>query len=164
MQRIAERVNGRWGGYVRKVARNSMKRARRKTSLSQLTPEQLIAYNAARRRWHQRGRTGKEPQLPPEPSRPGEPPRVVGGQIKNLIKYDRYSESGRLMVIVGPEVLSGSQRNKGEAPSLHENSGAGFGSGYVIVRFPRRSFMQPAAEKAMPHVRSWIRQAAATSR
>lgn len=159
-ERIADKVNGRYGAYVRKVARNSMKRARRKTSINQLTAEQLIEYNARRRRWYRRGRQGKEPQLPPEPSRPGEPPRVVDGQLKKFLFYVKHNDGGRPSVIIGPVRLEGSTRNKGEVPSLHENSGTGEGSGYVTVRFPQRPYMSPAAEKAIPQVPSWLRQAA----
>lgn len=164
MERIAFKVNKRYGGYVRKVARNSMKRVRRRTSLNQLSPEQLADYNAARRRWHKGGRRWREPQLPPEPSRPGEAPGVVAGQLKKFLFYVQHTEYGRPSVIIGPVRLEGGSRNKGEVPSLHENSGTGLGSGFISVRFPQRPYMGPAAEKAIPQVPSWLRQAAVQAR
>jgi hypothetical protein len=162
---IATRVNRQFGAYTRLAAQHSMKRGRRATSTSQLTPLQLAQYNAARRRWHRGGERWREPLLPRQPSEPGSPPHYNPANpfLRKFLFFSQATEGGVPLVVIGPTRLEGGSGNSGEVPRLHEYGGVGVASGaggVVSARFPARPYMQPAFEKALAQVPRFTLRAA----
>lgn len=129
----------RVGGYARRVARNSLKRAKRKRSDEELTDSELDRWVA----WNQiRERQGLEVPAPyPERvSKPGNPPLIHdrASPLKRLLFYSADAEAGD--VVIGPE-----RARKGIAHDLE------FGKGKLLPR----PFMGPAEEKTRPHMTGW---------
>ena len=87
------------------------------------------------------------------PSRPGQPPRVVGGELKNFLSfaYDRRTNS----TVIGPEA-----RGKAQAPSVLERGGVvtsrrrsrSGGRRTIRSKVQSRPYMAPAMEKVRPDI------------
>lgn len=143
LQRATLTATRRWlnrvGGFTRKVARRSLKRAKRHRTETTLTDEQLDRWVA----WNQiRERQGLEVPAPyPEKtSKPGRPPLLHSSDspLKRLLVYSADAERGD--VVIGPE-----RAKTGIAHKLEHGSG----------RIKPRPFMGPAAEKAEPRMAGW---------
>jgi hypothetical protein len=123
------------GGYTRKVAKNSLKKAKRKRNEDELTDEELD-YHVIKTR--QNEAEGKEPPLFPERvSKPGMPPLVHGERspLKVLLLYavdEREKEA-----TIGPARA---------ASAIAGNLEHGHGK-----QLPR-PFMRPAQEKTRPRM------------
>lgn len=123
------------GGYTRKVAKNSLKVAKRKASDNELTPDEL-EYRVIKTR--ENAAEGKGP--PPYPdrvSKPGSPPLLHGARspLKALLLYavDLPNEEA----VVGP-----SRAKSAIAGDLEHGKG----------KLLPRPFMSPAQEKTRPRM------------
>ena len=122
MDDSTRRVLMRQGAFMRKTAKRSMRQGRMRRVRGQQTQERV-------------------------PSKPGEPPRVWRGQLKNLLYYS-YNPATK-SVVVGPKGFAGS-----EVPRLMELGGT---ARVTIKRrgrkrkvradYPARPFMVPALHK-----------------
>lgn len=124
--------------YVWRIARNSLKPARQ-VPIKSLTPEQLLAYRIAQAKY-KRGELSEKPKRPLEPSKPGEPPRMISGLLRTFLLFE-FDEQKQAYVI-------GSKRlpRKGLAPKTLEKGGtATIGRQNVIVA--PRPYMMPALNK-----------------
>ncbi|GAB5444366.1 MAG: hypothetical protein Fues2KO_47150 [Fuerstiella sp.] len=133
---------GRVGGFIRKVARRSLKRATRVRSEEELTDTQLDRY-VALNQW--RRRRGLEPaDLPERVSKPGRPPLIhdAASPLKRLLLYKVDRDAGD--VVIGPE-----RAKKGIVHKLEHGD---------RQRAPR-PFMEPARRKAEPHLAAWWQDA-----
>jgi len=92
----------RGGALVRRIAKSSIRKARRKR-ISELTHNERIAYEIQKARLDETD--GGKPVLPFKPSEPGEPPKSRYGQLKKFIFY--FYDSSRDSVIIGPIKLQG---------------------------------------------------------
>ena len=135
VDRATRRVLSRFGAFVRRTARQSIRRPRRKR-ISELT-----LFEARRA-----AETGRRPFAS---SDPGKPPRNQTGKLKGSIffSYDPNEQS----VVIAPAVFSGRRGGQlRDAPAVLE-----FGGTAVVQRGRRinvkpRPFMGPALEKELP--------------
>jgi len=133
----------RWGAYVRRTARTSIRKARRQR-LTELTPDERRRFRIREEYAQRQGRP--KPKLPFLPSEPGEPPRSVTGLLKDFLffAYDPQRRS----VVVGPAKLNG---GSGAPQILEEGGFATFPTGKrVYIR--QREYMGPAFEKNIHHL------------
>lgn len=128
------------GKLVRYLAQRSM-RKRRMKKLSEMTKGERVAFAIRTREAEREGR--RPPKRPLASSRPGEPPRVRVGLLRQFLffAYDPDSDS----VVVGPALLP---RAKGEVPSVLEYGGLNK-QGFMVAARP---YMAPAKEKASPQL------------
>lgn len=133
---------GKSGGEVRKIARRSMRKARMK-SRGDMTEREIRVFDLRVAQW-KLTKQGPRPKRPLAASKPGEPPRVRRGDIKQQLfyVYDPSSKS----VVVGPAKLS---RATG-APATLEFGGSTRGSFGKTVTVAKRPYMQPALAVARP--------------
>lgn len=123
------------GGYTRKTAKNSLKKARRKRNEDELTDDELD-YHVIRTRLNEA--EGREPpEFPERVSKPGLPPLVHGDRspLKVLLLYavdEREKEA-----TIGP-----SRAKSGIAGHLEHGHG----------KLLPRPFMSPAQEKTRPRM------------
>lgn len=85
------------------------------------------------------------------PSQPGQPPRVVGGQIKNFIRF--AFEPERHVAVVGPMRLPGAHGDTLEALEHGKTTPRRVGRRRRIrkpVRYEPRPAMGPGLEKVSP--------------
>lgn len=141
----------RFGAYTRTVAKNSLKKAKRKRVAD------LNEYERVNRLIRMRMAKSKgtpRPKLPFESSAPGELPRVrnvkrYGGKspLKNLILYgyDKDSQS----VVVGPAIFKSSAKTKGIGAL---EKGGTVRTKRRPVKIKARPFMLPAMEKSLPRI------------
>jgi phage gpG-like protein len=122
----------RWGGWVRRTARSSIKRkgAARPRPKKKYLRGGSSTWTVSYRRWWQEVKD--QPASPP-----GTPPYTHTGRLKKaiLFAYNRATES----VVVGP-----SERIT-DIGGLHEKGGRRRGR-----RYPARPFMRPARQKSIP--------------
>ena len=133
----------RAGAMIRTIARRSLRPARRKR-MSELNAEQQIKHL---QRVELAKLTGRpKPKLPFAPSKPGEPPRMHAGFLKNFLYY-AFDESTR-SVVVGPAILPSTA---GTVPGVLEYGGVSEGSTIAA-----RPYMRPAEEVLRTqYVRIW---------
>lgn len=124
----------RFGSYVRRTARTSLRKARQK-KLAEMTKEERQRFRIAVEYAMRENRP--TPRRPTMPSKPGEPPRMIGGQIKQFLffSYDKDARS----VVIGPATID---RPTG-APRVLEESGE-VTTRNGRVRIEKRPYMQPA--------------------
>lgn len=144
----AARALRRFGAYVRVVARNSLKQARRKRD-SELTDDERKYFKASVAIARHKG--APRPKRPFMPSGPGELPRIrkvarYGNKspLKNLIlyEYDHQKKS----VVIGPAIFQSSARTKGIGALEH---GGTVRTKRGSVRIESRPFMAPAFDKSI---------------
>lgn len=140
VDKVRARVLSRFGYFVMRDARQSIRRPRRKR-VSELTDRQLAARERARRE-------GKTYEMPPAPSDPGKPPRNLTGLLKYMIffSYDRYSQG----VVVGPALApSGDAANP--IPRILEEGGTANNIRWMKrpYRIAARPYMQPAFDRQL---------------
>lgn len=125
------------GAFIRQRAKSSIRKARQK-SLSEMTPDELLAY---RIRVDRAKRDGEpRPKRPLASSRPGEPPRSRLGYLRKYLffAWDATTKS----LVVGPARFNGA---KGIAPTTLEYGGT-VTIGNRRVRIQPRPYMRPAFE------------------
>lgn len=92
LDRMERRVLSKFGAFVRRRARSSVRRPRRKT-LAEMSPEERASFELAKRISKYEGRPA--PKKPLASSRPGEPFRDVTGEARKNILFgydpDRHS-------------------------------------------------------------------------
>jgi hypothetical protein len=140
-------VLGRFGAFVRRDGRKSIKTAPR------VPAEKAAEYRLKLRLWAA-GRIARKPDSPERHSPPGSPPLA---HRKNspirliLFAYDAREQS----VVIGPAAFGG---HPGEATHALEYGGASTSGGRPI-RVAARPTMTPAFQKNLPHLRNWRRAA-----
>lgn len=139
------KVLSRFGYFVMRDARQSIKRPRRKP-LSAFTEEELKEYRF-RQRLYRQGRTPFKPQRPLMPSEPGEPPRNQMGLLKQFIFFTY--EPSRRSVVIGPARLAGAGEDP-PVPEVLEYGGATYNRRVgKRVRIEARPYMRPAFSRQM---------------
>lgn len=139
VEKNTRRVLSRFGAYVRRTARSSIRKARQK-KIAELTPKELKSYRR-RQRKHRQGR-GPKARRPSASAKPGKPPRYHTGLLRKILFiWDRYEQS----VSIGPVVLM----NSGRVPEVLEHGGQTqyFGEPMQIHPHP---YMGPALDKEWP--------------
>jgi len=138
-ERTERRVLSRFGAFVRRRARSSIRKARQK-KLAELTKPELLRYRRAQKRF--RAGKGSKPRRPLKASEPGKPPRYRSGLIRRIqFVYDRRRNS----VDIGPVAL----RKGGLVPDVLEYGGVS-GEGNRRFRIGPRPYMRPALKKEWP--------------
>lgn len=136
-------VLSKFGAFVRRAARSSIKKARQ-MPLSELSDEQRAAY---KRRLAIATKQGKpRPKRPLAASKPGQPPRSRLGFLRDFIffGYDADAHS----VVIGPARLNG--RAGPQALEALEEGGASTTPQGKRVQIEARPFMGPALAKEEP--------------
>lgn len=138
LNRNEARRLGMAGAYVRRAARSSIRKARKKRK-DELTREEQIIYEIAVDRAIRDGR--KKPKIWWfAPSKPGEPPRSVFGLLREHIYF--VYDPNRRSVVIGPAKLNGTD---GEAPHALEFGGTVTSSRRNrAVYIAPRPYMRPA--------------------
>ncbi len=134
ISKARHKVLTRSGALIRTIARRSMKKARRKR-LTEISNDERMQFRARQEIAKREGRPA--PKLPFAPSKPGEPPRVRAGQLKQFLyfAFDPASKS----VVVGPAKLPSSSALP--VPAILEFGGTSEGS-----RIAPRPYMRPALD------------------
>lgn len=127
------RALSRSGGVIRKTARRSMRKARRKRK-SEMNEDELWVWNIIVRKAREEGRP--DPLRPTVPSKPGEPPRWITRDLRDKLfyVYDPQSKS----VVTGP-VLLGVTEGQDVPRTLEEGGTTEDGK-----RIAARPYMGPA--------------------
>jgi hypothetical protein len=142
------KILGRFGAFVRRDGRKSIKTAKRKTP-GELTPEERQRLAMRFRLWAV-GRIAKKPLPPFRSSAPGNPPLAHGSKspIKLILfAYDAAEQS----VVVGPVAFG---RQPGVATAALEYGGATQSHGHRFSIAARPNIV-PAFDKNLPHLRNW---------
>lgn len=139
----ARRGLGRFGSYVRRTARTSLRKARR-MRMSELSGEERRTWRIRENYARREGRP--LPLLPYKASKPGEPPRMRLGLIKKFLffSYDPQTRS----VVIGPAILD---RPTG-APEVLETGGTTTTYDGRTIHIAARPFMKPAFDKNISHL------------
>ena len=129
------RVLSKFGAYVRRTAKGSLKPARQ-MKLSEMSPEQRAAYERRKAEARRRGRP--VPRRPEVISQPGAPPKlhvrpVRANPLRRLLLFGY--DPRRRSVVIGPLAFRGHGAEKLE-----------YGKG----RHRARPFMRPALGKELP--------------
>lgn len=149
VKNAGRKILGKFGAFVRRDSRSSIKQAKRK-STSQLTPEERSNLNLRFRLWAA-GRISKKPEAPYNPSQPGNPPFAHGSKSplkRILFAWDPTEQS----VTVGPIAFG---RRPGVAPEALEYGGDSTNSSKKRVSVEARPFMTPAFNRKLPHLQEW---------
>lgn len=155
----------RVGGYIRKTARNSIKKPGRMT-IKEMRPEQRRRFARTR---DARGRfTFGGRAAPPKPrrrasSKPGDPPLNQTGRLRDNIFFFADPKT-RKSVVVGPVKLNKSTN----APAVLEHGGVSTittrRGGRRLARYEKRPYMAPALERGTSRqntIRFWREASAA---
>jgi hypothetical protein len=141
MDKDAAKGLSRFGAFVRRSAKSSIRKARQK-SKGQLTKDERQRFHI-RQRYHELGK-GPKPKRPLAPSNPGEPPRSITGLLKKHIYF--VYEPQRKSVVIGPASLNKSTN----APEVLEKGGAATSSKGDHFRMEKRPYMKPSFDKEYP--------------
>ena len=147
MDHATRRVLSIFGARVRRRARHSIRRPRRKR------PDEMTKYE--RFLYHRSG--GRD--VPYMPSEPGKPPKNVTGLLRGFIFYwyDPFERS----VAIGPAKLAGM---KGDVPGVLEHGGPTRNRRGFSFSIEARPYMGPAFDKELaaldPLWRNSVRRAA----
>lgn len=147
---VALKGLSKFGAFVRRTARSSMRKARRKRE-SELSPKERVLWNIRARVARAEGRP--EPPRPYQHSKPGEPPRTIVGLVKRHL-YFAYDAEAR-SVVIGPARLSKTTnplRTLEEGGTVRTNKGS--------VRVDARPYMRPAFHKDLPQLPRLLKGAA----
>lgn len=151
LTRMQRQALARGGGLVRKIARDSIRPARR-LSLAELSPDQRALYERRRTRARRKGRP--PPKRPFAPGVPGEPPRNRTGLLKRLIFFGFDTAAQKMLVgpaAAGPRTAAALEY--GGTASLPGGRAKG------LVRFAGNPFMRPALVRAAPKLTDPFRNA-----
>jgi len=130
VDKATRRVLSRFGAFVRRTARRSIRRPKRKR-LADMTKLERRSYHI----------TGRKPFAS---SKPWEPPRSQTGRLKNKIFF--WYETDERAVTIGP-VLFG----RGDAPGVLERGGVvSFAGGSRRAVIQPRPYMGPALARELP--------------
>jgi len=146
LSRATKNTLSKFGAYVRRAARSSMRPARRQ-QLREMTSEERERHNRQKKANKAAGRN--PPKRRWASSKPDEPPRVHIGDLKKYLffSYDLSRES----VIVGPVPRSGAEP---DIPRRLESGGrtvSSFGRNRgKSINVAPRPYMQPALDKELP--------------
>jgi hypothetical protein len=143
-----KRILSRFGAFVRRDGRQSIKTTTRKTP-GELTTQERASLERRMRLWAA-GRIAKKPLPPFRTSRPGTPPLAHGAKSPIrliLFAYDAAAQS----VVVGPVAFG---RRPGVATAALEYGGPTESNGrrFSIAARPN---MVPAFDSNLPHLRAW---------
>lgn len=147
LNRTAVRGLSRFGAYVRRDARKSLRKARQKT-LAELTDDERRRFRIRQQIAKRQG--GPRPKRPLAPSKPGEPPRMIQGDIKKFLFF-AYEPQER-SVVIGPARTSG---GTGAPETLEQGGHVTLKNGRVRIE-PRPS-MKPAFDKNLPSLPRMLR-------
>lgn len=133
VDRASRRVLSKFGAFVRRTARQSIRKPRRKP-VGELTDSERLRYK----------KTGYRPFAP---SKPGEPPRNQTGKLRDniLFWYDRHEHS----VTIGASAF-----NSKDIPGVLEHGGSTRLPGGRVVNIEARPFIGPAYDKEEPKLES----------
>jgi len=151
--RATRTVFGRFGAFVRRSARSSIRKARRKR-LGELSKEELLIHRIRQRKAKEQGRPA--PKLPLAPSEPGRPPRSVSGRLKDFIFFS-YEPTRRTVVIGPARINRGEMYGPVTTPELLEEGGTVVKrtrGGARRINVEARPYMGPAFEKEQPKLPS----------
>lgn len=155
LDRATKNVLSRFGAYVRRTARTSIKPARR-VALGSLSSEQRKSFRIRTAIAKRKGQT--LPRLPYAVSAPGQPPRSRTGLLRKFIffSFDPIKNS----VVVGPVLLA---TPTGAPEHLEHGGTAKIAVGQDMktrrVKIEARPYMGPAFQKNLPAVPSMWRDA-----
>lgn len=146
VDRTTHRVLSRSGAIVRTKARDLTSRPRRMQKIGEMTPEERRLY---RQRRNKKGQFTKSRKRPLVASRPGEPPRLITGLLRQFILFS--FDPARHSVVVGPRLLPSASRGTA-LPALE------YGGTSIVrthgksrrVRIAARPFMRPALRIVEP--------------
>lgn len=142
----ARRGLARFGGLIRTTARRSMRKPRQK-KLSEMTSKERQEFHIRSSIAKKMGE--KKPRRPNMPSAPGEPPRVIGGQVKKFL-YFGYDKKER-SVVVGPAKIN----SPTGAPETLEKGGT-VNTRAGRVKISKRPYMLPAHQEHISKLPSLI--------
>lgn len=148
VKNAGRKMLGRFGAFVRRDGRKTIKQAKRKTP-SELSPEEQDRLNMRLRLWAI-GRIAKKPEAPYRPSKPGNPPFAHGTKSPIrliLFAYDAAEQS----VVIGPV---GTGTKPGIVPEVLEYGGTSV-IGPRRVAVAARPNIVPAYQKNLPHLQNW---------
>ena len=146
LSRAERSVLSRFGSFVRRTDKNSMRPAR-PIPISQLPPEQRKAYEPKRDKagrflpLNQQPKNVRLRKRPLAASKPGEPPRVRLGLVKDFTFFG--FDTRKRSVVVGPMKLSGF-RDQNVVKNLEEGGQGRSG------RIAARPHTLPAMRKELP--------------
>lgn len=142
-----------FGGYVRKVAKNSIKGKSREVKLASMPKEWRRSYHI--RMWRFKKGKGPRPRLPRKPSAPGTPPTSQSGTLERFLFYSL--DPARKSVVVGPELVFSPTYGNTTTMGLLEKGGSVRKKSGRVIKHPQRPYMLPAFETAkqrLPQI--WI--------
>jgi hypothetical protein len=152
MDAATKRVLSRFGAFVRRSAKSSLRPAKQR-SLGSLSAEERARFESAADMARRNGRP--RPRRPEEISRPGEPPKLHSrpSPLRELIffVYDPKEKA----VLIGP---AASSHTRGDATEALEHGGASMAvtrGRRRRIRVEPRPFMAPAMNKELPKLREW---------
>lgn len=149
----SRRVLSKFGAFVRRSAKSSLKRARQK-KLAEMTPDERRRYDVATMIAKARGQ--KKPRRPDIISKPGDPPKLhmkPKSPLRELIFF--VYVQGEKAVLIGP---TASKQTHGKATQALEYGGASIAKARgrtQTINVAARPFMAPAAQKELPKLREW---------
>lgn len=152
LSKKAKTILSRFGAYVRRTSRKSIKPARPKTP-AEMTERETELFNRRQRLWAQ-GKIEREPTPPDKASKPGDPPFAHGRSPKQspirmiYFIYDPKEQS----VIVGPIAFG---RRPGVATEALEEGGASITDSGDRVHIKARPFMRPAFARHLDELQEW---------
>lgn len=137
LDRNAKKGLSRFGAIVRRAAKSKLRKARQK-KISELTRQELQRFRIQQEIAKREGLP--KPKRPLAPSAPGEPPRMIGGQIKKFL-YFAY-DPGKRSVVIGPAQLD---RPTGAPGTLEQGGWVRTNRGRA--RIAQRPYMKPSFDK-----------------
>lgn len=148
----SRRVLSKFGAFVRRSAKSSLKKARQK-KVGEMTAEERQRY--AIRVTLAKAEGKKKPRRPDVISKPGDPPKLhmTRSPLRELIffVYDPTEKA----VLIGP---TSSKQTHGKATQALEYGGASIAKvrgRTQSISVAARPFMAPAAQKELPKLREW---------
>lgn len=148
----AGKVLSRFGAFVRRSARSSIKPAKQK-SFGEMTSDERAAYEIRLEFWRRNkwrsAKPVKKPRRPSASSKPGEPPRAQSNPsfLKKIeFSFDRNEKS----VVIGPVVGN----SRGRVPEALEYGGPVI-LGKRRKRIAPRPFMTPAFDANFDQLSRW---------
>lgn len=149
----SRRVLSKFGAFVRRSAKSSLKKARQK-KLGEMTAEERAQYALRVTIAKREGK--KKPRRPEVISKPGEPPKLhykPRSPLRELIFF--VYDPNEKAVLIGP---TSSKQTHGKATQALEYGGASIAKvrgRTKSISVAARPFMAPAAQKELPKLREW---------
>lgn len=152
LSKAEKRVLPKFGAFVRRAARSSIKAPRQKR-VAELSAAERKSWRISTAIAKRKGR--RPPRRPPAASRPGEPPRNQTGKLKNLLFFSWDSSSRS--VVIGPEAFTPNKADVLEYGGI--TAWTGRPDGGKTIRVAPRPFMGPALAKEQPKLPAMWRDA-----